>query len=415
MEKTLYENIFQRIREFSTACGVSSAIYDFAEHDFSSKTPCTFCRDCEFTKRNKCDPKTAHTYGCFEAERWNGLYVYYCPASLAFTATVIYQDRHSAFAVISGPFIMGQLEDTITESGDYISKSLLMLPKKTPEEIHALSQLQWILSVHLSDKTPGLTESAKKNQSELQNLLYDLRGTEQNITSSAYPMDLEKRLQSMIIRGDKKGAQQLINQLLGILYFQTAGDFSQIKARAKELVTLFSRASIEGGANISDIFGQTKNNSSDIDRFSTLDDLSFYLTNLFHRFVAYTFDFSRFKHSDIVQKVVLYIRDNFDGRISLEDAAAHVGLSRSYLSLIFRDELATSFSDFVNQTRIKKCEELLLTQDLKLAEIANLVGFCDQSYFTKVFHREVGMSPGEYRKKGGKRTKNDQANSPQPK
>ena len=53
-----------------------------------------------------------------------------------------------------------------------------------------------------------------------------------------------------------------------------------------------------------------------------------------HRFIAYTFDFSHIKHSNVVYKVMEYIKANYSQKISLDDIAQHVFLSRSYLSSI---------------------------------------------------------------------------------
>jgi len=98
-----------------------------------------------------------------------------------------------------------------------------------------------------------------------------------------------------------------------------------------------------------------------------------------------------------VHKVMDYIRKNAHARLTLEDIAGQVYLSKSYLSSIFKQELGMSISSFINQVRIERCKRLLRETDLPLVQIAAEYGFEDQSYFSKVFKRFTGMSPKQYR------------------
>ncbi len=384
--------------DFQEACCVQVSLFDYATRGFAPEMDRPFCPDCELSRSGRCDHRTAHTYGCFEAERWNGLYVYYCPMSLTFLATAVFEDRRALYALVTGPIVMGQAEDLPPhDMGDAVAA----LPVKTPKQIRHLSNLQWALTNYLSGRGAEARELAQA-QAERHNQLYALTEQYRSGQGTRYPIEIEQRLQKMITQGDKHGAKALINQLLGTLYFSTAGDFPVIKDRAKELIVLFSRASVEGGADVRRIFGLNRDLQDEIDRLQNLDALSDFLTAIFYRFVGYVFDFTQFEHTDILHKAVNYLRENLSEKLTLEDLAAHVGLSRSYLSTIIKSELGMSFTDYLNQMRIDRSKELLLDPKLSLAEIAGLVGYGDQSYFTKKFAQQAGMSPGQYRKKRGK-------------
>jgi two-component system response regulator YesN len=56
-----------------------------------------------------------------------------------------------------------------------------------------------------------------------------------------------------------------------------------------------------------------------------------------------------------------------------------------------------NFNTYVNRIRIERSKQLLLQDTLNLADISNMVGYEDQSYFSKVFKRVVGITPGRYR------------------
>lgn len=106
-----------------------------------------------------------------------------------------------------------------------------------------------------------------------------------------------------------------------------------------------------------------------------------------NRFMDLTFKFNDVKHIDIIRKSVNYIRTNYSSRITLEEVASYVYLSPSYFSKIFKDEIGCSFSTYLNKIRIEKSKMLLLTDSVKLVDIPGLVGFEDQSYFSKVFKK----------------------------
>ena len=398
MGDLLFDGIVEAARDLEASCGVSMSIFDYDVRGFSSGMPRTFCPNCEMRGSGLCDYVMAHTYGCFEAERWNGLYVYYCPMSLAFVATVIYDVQRVAYAMVSGPLVLGQLED-LPANG--MSARIASLPACTPKQIGHLSHTQWMCAMYLSDRGASIVREASDAQAQMHNQLYDLTHQYRSGQGQRYPIEIEQRLQKMITQGDKSGAQALINQLLGTLYFSTAGDFPLIRERAKELIVLFSRASVEGGADVQRIFGQNRDLQDEIDKLKNLDEMSRFLTAIFYRFVGYVFDFTHFEHSDILHKAVNYLRENLSEKLTLENLAQHVGLSRSYLSAIIKAELGMSFTDYVNKMRIDRSCELLLDSTISLVEIAGLVGYSDQSYFTKKFAQLAGVSPGQYRKKRG--------------
>lgn len=402
MHEQLLESVITRITHLSGACETGCAVFDFTTREFVEGHHPDFCEKCAFRTQGKCGSLNTHQYGCFEAERWNGLYIYYCPMSLAFVATVVYSGNDSAYAMIMGPIVMGMAADVLSDNGGMMAEEILMLPSAPPERVTNIAQTQWAVAMFLSNRDAGHMEFTDEMKTNMLNTLYEITEQMQQTGDYAYPLGIERKLQQMIAHGDKEGAREMINQLLGHMYFNSGGNFEVIKQQALELVVLFSRASIEGGADIKQIFGVNRNILSEIHSFETLDELSSFLTSIFHRFVGYVFDFNQVKHVDIIHKVVDYIRENYMKKISLDDVARHVYLSKSYLSKIFKDEVNCSFTNFVNSIRVDKSKELLLDNGVSLADIATLVGFDDQSYFTKVFRKTTGVSPGQFRKSGGK-------------
>ena len=97
-----------------------------------------------------------------------------------------------------------------------------------------------------------------------------------------------------------------------------------------------------------------------------------------------------------VRKAIAYIRDNYAANIGTTDIAAHVKLSRSYLSDLYGKEVGESLTETLTRVRIEEACKLLSTTDKKIYEIAEETGFNDSKTFTKTFKRLMGCSPKEY-------------------
>ena len=68
-----------------------------------------------------------------------------------------------------------------------------------------------------------------------------------------------------------------------------------------------------------------------------------------------------------------------------------------YLGQLFKKETQSSFSQYLNQVRIRKAQQLLLHTEQNIAEIAEEVGFLDMAHFSKVFKKQTGISANTYR------------------
>ncbi|MBE5826682.1 MAG: response regulator [Butyrivibrio sp.] len=101
------------------------------------------------------------------------------------------------------------------------------------------------------------------------------------------------------------------------------------------------------------------------------------------------------KHS--VELVKRYIKANYHKDISLNSLAEMVYLNTSYLSTIFKAETGCGINKYIKNVRMEKAKELLLTTNMKIADIGISVGFRNTSYFVKSFHDHFGKTPEKIR------------------
>ncbi len=91
------------------------------------------------------------------------------------------------------------------------------------------------------------------------------------------------------------------------------------------------------------------------------------------------------------------MRDNLHREISRDETARFAGISPSHFSRLLKERTGRSFTELLRQCRVDLACELLVKTDRSLAEIGGACGFCDQSYFTRVFQDVKGATPKQFR------------------
>jgi signal transduction histidine kinase/DNA-binding LacI/PurR family transcriptional regulator/AraC-like DNA-binding protein len=99
----------------------------------------------------------------------------------------------------------------------------------------------------------------------------------------------------------------------------------------------------------------------------------------------------------LVKQAYVYIQQNYGRAFSLQELSETLGVSKSYLSRIFKMEAGLSLWDYLNRFRIQKAKERLVLSDESITEIAAAVGFEDVGYFGRVFRETAGCSPRAYK------------------
>jgi len=105
------------------------------------------------------------------------------------------------------------------------------------------------------------------------------------------------------------------------------------------------------------------------------------------------------KKNDYLGNAIKYVKSHLRNSPSLEETAASINISASYLSKIFSNHLHTSYSAFLLNEKIIYARRLLIDSKLSMTDIAVECGFSSNAYFSDCFKKSAGMSPLQFRKK----------------
>ena len=102
-------------------------------------------------------------------------------------------------------------------------------------------------------------------------------------------------------------------------------------------------------------------------------------------------------NNPFIKQVCNYIYVHFNQNFNIKDLSEKFSVNEFYLSHLFKKETEKTINTYLEDIRIMKAKEMLKDNLLSIAEIANLVGYEDNNYFTKVFKKKCEMTPSKFR------------------
>lgn len=98
-----------------------------------------------------------------------------------------------------------------------------------------------------------------------------------------------------------------------------------------------------------------------------------------------------------VNKVVIFINDEVERDLSVEEIAKHFNISTSHLSRIFREHAGITLVEYLNVRRVEESQYYLRHSNKGISEISKQFHFCNQSYFTRIFKKYTSVTPKQFR------------------
>jgi two-component system, response regulator YesN len=103
------------------------------------------------------------------------------------------------------------------------------------------------------------------------------------------------------------------------------------------------------------------------------------------------------QENGIVSRVCKFVLENIDEAISLKIVSDSLFMNKSYLSEVFKQKTGIPFIEYLTIVKMERARKLMADGSLKTYEVAELMGFKDIEYFSKLFKKNTGLTPTEYR------------------
>lgn len=109
-------------------------------------------------------------------------------------------------------------------------------------------------------------------------------------------------------------------------------------------------------------------------------------------------DKTKTNNYEVIERAIKYIKENITSDLSLETVSRYAKMSPIHFHNCFKTATARTLREYVEEQRIKKAANMLITTDFTLADIAYECGFSSQAYFSYAFKRKMHITPREYAK-----------------
>lgn len=201
-------------------------------------------------------------------------------------------------------------------------------------------------------------------------------------------------LEQYLIQGNVNSILKLLSQLFSEEMLQSCG-VSYVRilwVRILNLLLKYYEPEIRKYIGVEDL----------LHNFRTLDELC--LPQKIHSYISETISDCISKHGmqdasskDKIQLATQYIKKHYNENLSINGLAELYNMSPNYFSSVFKKELDQSAVNYITEVRMEKAREYLKDTDLSVIEIAENVGYEDSQYFFRVFKKNTGITPLQYR------------------
>ncbi len=213
-----------------------------------------------------------------------------------------------------------------------------------------------------------------------------------------YPIDIEKALFEQIEKGNLEGTKTETNRFFDWMIEHYSDCEMDIKLKVLEFI-LFAeqRAFLSGGMTY--YFRYRKDYLPTLIQLDSYDQLRKWFLDKILEACRNIINKREEQTSGMIAKAKVFIEENFGRDISLDDVSRSVDISPYYFSKLFKEETGENFIEYLTNVRIDRAKQLLINKEISIKSICAATGYSDPNYFSRIFKKQVGLTPTEYREK----------------
>ncbi len=210
---------------------------------------------------------------------------------------------------------------------------------------------------------------------------------------------------SCIMHGDTQMLDRRLDDLLhdGIVTGKLSeNSLRQMKYWAVSCITIATRYAIQGGLPEMEAYNLSDRFIRDIDMIDNENDILDYLVRASFTLTSKIKSIkTQHNYPSPIRKCVSFIDKNLHSKIALEELAEISGLSKDYLSQLFKKTTGITITEYIMKKRLNSAKQLL-DRNVSISDTAYALGFCSESYFISCFKKKYNITPKEYIKNKGK-------------
>jgi len=319
-----------------------------------------------------------------EAARWGEPCVHCCPCGRALWAVPVMHNQRVCGGLL------------VTGVGLHRPRRAGTLDRKILRACRALLDLA---TEHNLTNAAQLAERRQfaRRENERAEAMHALKDRMHDDIRSTY-LHEEPALLASIRRGERTEARRILNRVLTAIYAIGGSQTALLKSLALELVVMMTRAAVQAGGDPAKILGLNFQSLTALAHVADQEALAAWLCDMLEQLIDAIQTNVRRPNSVQLARALEFIQEHLADDLAREDVARAAGLSPGHFSHLMRAKTGWSFTELLTRLRTDHACHLLAHTELGLVQIALQCGFGDQSYFSRVFRRRIGQTPGDYRR-----------------
>ena len=225
--------------------------------------------------------------------------------------------------------------------------------------------------------------------------------SQNGVYDEAFPGNNEKRMYRFLEEGNEEGMLQEVNFFFDWMVEHYSQDMNNIRLKILEFIIWSEKIAFECGA-INYGFSYRRDYLDTAMSLSTYEELHKWFQEKMVNVCRAIRDQKVDQSNSAVKKAMVYIQENYSRDISLDDVSSQVNISPYYFSKIFKDETGENFIEYLTRVRIERANELLVDANISVKEAGIQSGYSDPNYFSRIFKKQMDMTPSEYKARYGK-------------
>ncbi len=335
-------------------------------------------------------------------------YISICHAGIVLVCIPVMEKEHPLGGVFFGKCLYDNANEHliadifkrlkgIKTNDDKLRKAINKLEIVQGRNIHQAAEFLFIILYEISGLDPRVVQWRRERYAQQSKIGEFIAEQKKLGINRSYPIESERELINKVKIGDRTGAKEILNSILGTIMFQDPGDISVLKARLVELLSVLGRAAVEGGVSIENILSKNLENITRVLKIENQADLCAWLSGALNEFIEMVYESQKANKLTQINPALRYIEDHYDQQLNLQEIAKSAHLSVSRLAHVFKEQMGITMIDYLTKVRIEKAKQLLISTDKSCTEICFEVGYNNQSYFTRTFRKLVKMTPRKFK------------------
>lgn len=216
------------------------------------------------------------------------------------------------------------------------------------------------------------------------------------IYEDRYPIELERDLFEALEEGDLETMRMRAEKFFDWISRKEPEDLSSMRLKALELVLRAEFSAFTAGA-VNYAYNYRKDYLGQVNALSSAGQVRVWFMDHMSTITSTIRGRIEDQSESAVTRARKYIQENYAREISLDDVSREVNVSPYYFSKLFKEEVGRNFIDYLTELRIEKAKEMLLDQTMTVKEAGARAGYADQNYFSRIFKKQTGMTPRQFR------------------